>query len=77
MLCKYANLFGPLGQGIHSYRAYNIAYLDILVTIVASLLISYTFNIPLFYTILAMFVLGVIVHRVFCVRTTVDKFLFP
>jgi hypothetical protein len=77
MLCKYSNLFGPPGQGIHSYRAYNIAYLDILVTIVASLAISYAFNIPLFYTILAMFVLGVIVHRVFCVRTTVDKFLFP
>lgn len=70
-------MFGPPGQGIHSYRAYNIAYLDILVTIVASLAISYAFNIPLFYTILAMFVLGVIVHRVFCVRTTVDKFLFP
>jgi hypothetical protein len=77
MLCKYKNLFGPLGQGIHSYRAFNIAYLDILVTIVAALAISYAFKLPVGYTILAMFVLGVIVHRAFCVRTTVDKYIFP
>ena len=31
-----------------------------------------------FYKILiALFILGIILHRLFCVRTTIDKLLFP
>ena len=26
---------------------------------------------------IVLFVLGIILHRVFCVRTTIDKLLFP
>jgi hypothetical protein len=27
--------------------------------------------------VLVLFILGIIFHRLFCVRTTVDKLLFP
>jgi len=29
------------------------------------------------YTAICLFILGIILHRLFCVRTTVDKILFP
>ena len=32
---------------------------------------------PLIYTCVTLFILGIILHRLFCVRTTIDKLLFP
>ena len=29
------------------------------------------------YTIIGVFITGIFIHRVFCVRTAVDKLLFP
>ena len=76
-LCKYKDLFGKLGTGIHSYRIYNIAYLDILVTVVVAYGLSKLFGTPFLYTLIAFFILGILIHRLLCVRTTVDKLLFP
>jgi hypothetical protein len=76
-LCKYKNLFGKLGTGIHSYRIFNIAYLDILVTVVVAYGLSKLFRTPFLYTLIAFFILGILIHRLLCVRTTIDKLLFP
>lgn len=76
-LCKYKNLFGELGKGIHSYRIFNIAYLDFVVTIIGAYILSKLFGTPFLYTFIAFFIVGIIIHRVLCVRTTIDKFLFP
>jgi len=46
-------------------------------TIVAAFVISYLSKYSFFYTLLFLFVLGIILHRLFCVRTTIDKLLFP
>jgi len=73
------NIFGEPDTGIHSYRIFNIAYLDIIVTMIAAYGIHVTFypgtkySTVLFY----LFVSGIILHRIFGVRTTVDKFIFP
>ena len=75
-LCKYKDLIGAPNTGIHSYRIFNIAYIDVLVTLlgayVISLYVSYTFT----TVAIIVFIAGIIAHRLFCVRTTVDKFLF-
>jgi hypothetical protein len=76
-LCEYKNIFGFPNKGIHSYRILDLAFVDILQTILGALLISYLFNISFLYTLICLFVLGIILHRIFCVRTTIDKFLFP
>jgi hypothetical protein len=76
-LCKYKDLFGKLGTGIHSYRIYNIAYLDILVTVVVAYGLSKLFGTPFLYTLIAFIILGILIHRLLCVRTTIDKLLFP
>ena len=75
--CPYKNLFGSLGTGIHSYRIYNIAYLDILVAVIVAFILSRILRTPFLYTLIVFFIIGIVIHRLLCVRTTVDKLLFP
>ena len=76
-LCKYKNMFGEPSTGAHSYRFFNIAVVDVVLTILAAFLLSWMTKISFFYCAIALFILGIIAHRAFCVRTTVDKLLFP
>jgi len=75
-LCKYKNALGIPGKGIHSYRFMGVAIADVIMTIIASIIISKIFNISFLYTCVFLFILGIILHRLFCVRTTIDKLLF-
>ena len=78
MLCAYSELFGKVGEGVHSYRVFDIAVLDVLGTIIGSYLLQKNFFQE--YTVLqvtvSIFIIGIISHRLFCVKTTVDKLLF-
>ena len=76
--CQYKNALGVPNQGVHSYRFMNVAIVDVLLTILAAYLIS-VFNkkYSFWFILLALFVTGIILHRLFCVRTTIDKVLFP
>jgi len=76
-LCKYKNSLGIPNKGIHSYRFLNLAIADVIMTIIVAMLISYIFKISFIYTAISLFILGIILHRLFCVRTTIDKLLFP
>ena len=76
-LCKYKNLFGKPGEGLRKYRILDIAIYDTAVVIVIGLLISYFTGYNIWLTLAVLFVSGIIAHRMFCVRTGVDKLLFP
>ena len=70
------NLIGVPGEGIHSYRIFNIAYMDVIVVLLAAILIAWAINWSYIKTIIGIFILGIGVHTVLCVGTTVDKALF-
>ena len=76
-LCKYKNLLGIPGKGIHSYRLFNIAIADVIMTFIGSFIISYLFHTSFMWTLFILFILGIILHYIFCVKTTIDKLLFP
>jgi hypothetical protein len=76
MLCKYKNILGEPGKGIHKYRIFNIAIVDVLLTILLALFISYIIKTNFWITLLVVFLIGIITHRIFCVKTTIDKTLF-
>ena len=77
MLCQYKNILGKPGQGVHSYRIFNIAYVDVLFTIIGAYIIYLFFpKINYFVILISLFILGIILHKIFCVRTTIDKYLF-
>jgi len=75
-LCKYKDILGKPNQGVHSYRIFNIAIVDVLLTILGAYILSIFTNYKFIYTLIGMFILGIVLHRLFCVRTTVDKLLF-
>ena len=77
MLCQYKNILGKVGGGIHSYRIYNIAIFDVLLTVVFAFIIHLFFpKYKFIFILITLFILGIILHRIFCVRTTIDKLLF-
>ena len=75
-LCNYKNIFGEPNKGVHSYRLFNIAIVDVILTIVVAFLISFFAKISFIKTCIVLFTLGIILHKLFCVDTTVHKFLF-
>lgn len=76
-LCQYKNILGKVGEGAHSLRFMGVAIVDVLLTILGSYLLSSIFHWNFWITLIVVFILGIILHRVFCVRTTIDKLLFP
>lgn len=77
MLCEYKDILGKSRQGIHSYRIFNIAIVDVLMTVIAAFIIHLLIPRYRFFLILMiLFLLGIILHRLFCVKTTIDKLLF-
>ena len=70
-------MFGAPGTGAHSIRIFNIAIVDVVLTILGAWVLSYMLNLPFLPTLLFLFVLGLVLHGLFCVRTTVDTILFP
>ena len=76
-LCKYKNALGEPKKGIHSYRLFGVAIADVIMTLIGAVIISYFVGYSFLYVAIFLFVLGIILHRLFCVRTTLDKLLFP
>jgi hypothetical protein len=75
-LCKYKNALGEPGKGPHTHFM-GVAWRDTVATILGGILLSILFKWNVVYSILGLFILGIILHRLFCVRTTIDKLLFP
>jgi fatty acid desaturase len=76
-LCKYKNLFGKPHEGLRKYRIFDIAIYDTAVVIIIGLIFSYFTGYNIWLTLAVLFISGIIAHRMFCVRTGVDKLLFP
>jgi hypothetical protein len=76
MLCKYKNIFGEPRKGVHKYRVFDIAVVDVLGTVGAAWLISWASGVRFISVLVALLGLGVLLHRMFCVNTKVNVMLF-
>jgi len=70
-LCKYKTILGEPGIGIHSYRIFDIAVIDLLFTIIVARYISDKVS-----NFILLFISGIFLHRIFCVNTTINKYIF-
>jgi hypothetical protein len=75
-LCQYKDIFGKPGEGPHSYRIANVAIIDVGVTVIGAFLIAKLFKFKFLKTLIVLFILGIIAHKVFCVKTTVNNAIF-
>ena len=67
---------------LRSYKVLQIALFDVSATILGAYLLWFALvrftkiKIPFLFVMIGMFLLGIVAHRIFGIRTTVDKFLF-
>lgn len=75
-LCQYKDIFGKINEGPHQYRFLGIAIVDLVLTVLLAIAISkwkgYTFHWTFFY----LMVIGLILHRLFCVNTVLTVLVF-
>ena len=76
MFCKYKDALGKPKHGVHAYRFFGVAIVDVLMTVVGAGLLAWGFGWSFWVTLGGLFVLGIVLHRLFCVRTTLDQFFF-
>lgn len=74
-LCKYKNMFGEPNKGVHSYRLFGVAIVDVVMTIIGGYIISLITGYKFSYVLVFLFILGIILHKLFCVNTTINKLL--
>lgn len=77
-LCKWKNILGESGKGVHSIRLFGVAIVDVLLTFVLAFFINKLIggNIKMFFVVLLFcFTLGIILHKLFCVDTTIGKLI--
>ena len=74
--CPFSDILGKPGQGLHRFRLFNIAIIDVIFTIILAYFISKYFKYNIYIVLIVLFLLGIFLHRLFCVKTTIDKLLF-
>jgi hypothetical protein len=75
--CKFKNIFGSPGEGARAYRFMGVAIIDVVAAVCISMIISRIMKWSVWSVLISFFITGIVVHRIFCVRTTIDKLLFP
>lgn len=76
MLCSYRHVFGEERKGFHSLRVFDVAVGDVLLTLLLSLFVSYVSKISIITTTIIIFIVGIIIHRIFCVNTKINTMIF-
>jgi len=76
MFCIYKKFFGEPSTGIHKLRFMKLAVWDVVMTLICAVMFAIILKKHILYTVLVFFSFGILMHRLFCVRTTIDKLLF-
>ena len=77
MSCPYANLLGEPGKGIHGIRLGGVALVDLLLTIGIAVGLSYIpGSPPLTLWIVWLILLAMLLHSIFCTRTSVNEWVY-
>ena len=75
MFSQYKDVLGIPGQGVHKH-VFGVAIGDIIMTLLGAYLFHRVTGYTLWKCVIGLFVLGILLHRLFGVQTTLDKFLF-
>ena len=75
-LCQYKNIFGKPNIGVHSYRIFNIAIVDLFFTVLAAYAISKYYILDFWYVFIILMLISLILHKMFCVDTTLTQLAY-
>lgn len=74
-LCRFRDIFGKPGEGAHAYRFLGYAAVDVMLTVLLAVVLSWFVGFSLSTLIVGLvfaFGIGVLAHWLFCVRTTLN-----
>jgi hypothetical protein len=74
-LARYKALLGTPNEGVHKHKFLGTSVVDYLLTLVAASLTTYFTRFPLVLSTIVWFVLGIVSHVLFGVRTEATQFL--
>ncbi len=80
--CKYSDMFGEPKKGLHQYRLFDIAIVDVVFTLIGAYILCVLYGFVFktheryFTFAVILFTIGIVMHRLFCVETTIDKLIF-
>ncbi len=78
--CRYKHAFGRVREGVHSLRVFDIAVVDVALTLLLCAFMAWALSLKSVLSISALvigvFATAVVAHRVFCVKTAIDVALF-
>jgi hypothetical protein len=87
MTCRYRNALGRPREGIHHLRFAGMAANDIIMTLIAAFVFVFLafrreWGHATFWKLFVVMIVflwsgAILLHRFFCVRTTLDMLLFP
>ena len=70
-----SNMFGEPGKGVHTH-VFGVAIVDVILTIIGAFLLHKAYpKISTLQWFIVLIVLGILAHRAFGVKTTLNKFL--
>lgn len=72
-LCKYRDIFGKPNEGVHSMRFLGLAFVDLFLTFVLAVIISYKYEYNIIFVFVFLMVLSIVIHKLFCVDTALLK----
>lgn len=75
-LCRYRHVFGREREGVHSVRLFDVAILDVLGTVIGAWLIARWLRMRFLFVLVTLLLLGILMHRMFCVQTTWNTWIF-
>lgn len=77
-LCQYRDIFGQVGTGIHSYRIFDIAVVDLLATVFLGVLLKgiFTIKLDLVWVVLFFILVSIPIHMLFCVETRLVRLIY-
>ena len=78
MFCQYKEIFGKPNEEVHAYRIpyVDLAAVDVVATFIFGVIFWYVTRYCFAYIIVVLLLIGIIAHRLFCVRTKIDRCLF-
>lgn len=76
MFCPHKHIFGKEREGFHALRMFDLAVWDVVGTVVIAWALAVWFGWGIGWTILAAFALAIVLHRLFCVNTTINMMIF-
>lgn len=70
------HIFTTPNSGINSYRICDISIFALIGTIMLAYMLCYKFSCSMLTMVLILFISGILAHRLFGVKTKIDKCIF-